>query len=99
MNLFVKGLDPETQILIAMASAVAAGCQPCLQKIVAMARDETLDAAKMKAAVEIGQFVKDQPAAHMKELADQLVGSNLCAGSTGAKCPAAGDGATASCTC
>lgn len=99
MNLFVKNLDPETQILIAMASAVAAGCQPCLRQIVTLARDEKLDAAKMRAAVQIGQFVKDQPAAQIKELADALLGSNLCGRPSGSKTVAAEGQPTMSCPC
>ena len=29
MKLFTKGLDTETQLLVAVGSAVAAGCIPC----------------------------------------------------------------------
>jgi alkylhydroperoxidase/carboxymuconolactone decarboxylase family protein YurZ len=100
MKLFGKDLPPETQILIAMGSAVAAGCQPCLEKIVALAQSEELDKAQMRAAVSIGQYIKDQPAAHMKALADELVGTNLSTGSPQNGC---GCGSTAdtqnSCTC
>ncbi len=77
MKMFTKGLNPETQLLIAMGAAVAANCKPCLEKLVGLAQDNGLDAIQMRGAVFIGQFVKDQPAAHMKELADQLVGSKL----------------------
>lgn len=76
MNLFVKDLPPDTQILIAMGAAVAAGCQPCLQQLVGLARDEALDDASMRAAVTIGQFVKDRPAQEMKALADTLLGGD-----------------------
>ncbi len=77
MNMFVKGISPETQILIAMGAAVASNCQPCLKKIVTLARENELDATQIEGAVSIGQFVKDQPAQQMKEFADQLIGSNL----------------------
>ena len=76
MNLFVKDLSPDTQILIAMGAAVAAGCQPCLQQLVGLARDEALDNTSMRAAVTIGQFVKDRPAQDMKTLADTLLGGD-----------------------
>jgi len=86
MNLFVKDLPPETQLLVAMGSAVAAGCQPCLERLVGLAKGEELDPAQMRAAVTIGQFVKDQPAQQIKELADSLLGSKLSGGEPGMEC-------------
>lgn len=86
MNLFVKDLPPDTQLLIAMGSAVAAGCQHCLEKLTGLARDENIDPAQIRAAVTIGQFVKDQPAQQMKELADSLTGSRLAAGPSEIEC-------------
>ncbi len=77
MNLFVKGISPEPQILIAMGASAASNCQPCLKKIVALARENELEASQIEGAVSIGQFVKAQPTQQMKEFADQLVGSNL----------------------
>lgn len=98
MNLFVKDLPPDTQILIAMGSAVAAGCQPCLKQLVNLARDETLEAAQMRAAVTIGQFVKDQPAKEMKTLAHELLGDDPTAEAASLDCPCeAGEKAEASC--
>jgi glycosyltransferase A (GT-A) superfamily protein (DUF2064 family) len=86
MNLFVKDLPPETQLLVAMGSAVAAGCQSCLERMVGLAQCEELDPAQMRAAVAIGQFVKDQPAQQMKELADRLLGSRLSGDGAGIEC-------------
>ncbi|MEW6670130.1 MAG: carboxymuconolactone decarboxylase family protein [Thermodesulfobacteriota bacterium] len=88
METYLKGLDPETQTLIALGAAVACGCEPCLQKIVAQARAAGIGETKLKTAAIIGQFVKDQPAAHMKQLADQLLGTHLSAGRQAAGCPA-----------
>ena len=76
MNLFVKDLPADTQILIAVGSAVAGGCQPCLKQLVALARDEALDDTQIRAAVTIGQFVKDQPGQEMKKLAQSLLGGD-----------------------
>ncbi len=76
MNLFVKELAPDTQILIAMGAAVAAGCQPCLAQLVELAQNEELDIAGMRAAVAIGQFVKNQPAKEIQELAQTLLGED-----------------------
>ncbi len=86
MNLFVKDLPPETQLLVAMGAAVAAGCQPCLERLVGLAKAEDLEPAQMRAAVAIGQFVKDQPAQQIKELADRLLGSRLSSGTSGIEC-------------
>ena len=87
MKPFTNGLDSETQILIAIGSAVASGCIPCLESITGMARTESIDAKKMRAAAIIGQFVKDQPAGHMKAKADALLGTHLQAASDQVGCP------------
>lgn len=87
MNLFVKDLPPDIQILIAMGSAVAAGCQPCLKQLVSLAKDEALEDVKMRAAVSIGQFVKDQPALQMKTLAHELLGDDPTNKPSEIQCP------------
>lgn len=73
----LTALDRETQLLVATGSAVAAGCMPCLEKIVEMARTEGVDEKKIKEAVLTGQFVKEQPIRMMKEFADKLTGTHL----------------------
>ena len=87
MTPFTKGLDTETQLLVAIGSAVAAGCIPCLEKITTMARTERIDEKKMRAAAIIGQFVKDQPANSMKNTADRLLGTHLLAATAQVGCP------------
>ncbi len=87
MKPFTKGLDTETQLLIALGSAVASGCIPCLESISGMARAESIDEKKMRAAAIIGQFVKDQPAGHMKAKADALLGTHLQMSSNQVECP------------
>jgi hypothetical protein len=87
MKAFVKGLDTETQLLVGIGAAVAAGCIPCLEKMVALANGSNLDAKQLKAAAIIGQLVKDQPAAHMKSTADNLLGTHLQKAETKATCP------------
>ena len=77
MQSSLSALDRETQLLVATGSAVAAGCMPCLETIVGMARTEGIDEKKLKEAVMTGQYVKEQPANMMKEFADQLVGTHL----------------------
>ncbi len=87
MKPFTKGLDAETQLLVALGSAVASGCIPCLESITGMAQAESIDEKKMKAAAIIGQFVKDQPASHMKAKADALLGTHLQSASNQVECP------------
>ena len=87
MKPFYKGLDTETQLLVALGSAVASGCIPCLENITGMARAEGIAEKKLKAAAIIGQFVKDQPANKMKTTADQLLGTHLQSASAQIECP------------
>jgi len=73
----LTALDRETQLLVAAGSAVAAGCVPCLQTIVDMARAEGVEERKLREAVMTGQYVKEQPITMMKQFADDLVGTHL----------------------
>jgi hypothetical protein len=88
MKPLFKGLDTETQLLVALGSAVASGCIPCLENISSMARTEGIAEKKLKAAAIIGQFVKDQPAANMKATADKLLGTHLQSAPVQTDCPA-----------
>ena len=87
MKPFTKGLDTETQLLVALGSAVASGCIPCLENITGIARAEGIEEKKLKAATIIGQFVKDQPANNMKTMADQLLGTHLQSAPAQSECP------------
>ncbi len=87
MKPLFKGLDTETQLLVALGAAVASGCIPCLESIAGRARAERIDEKKMRAAAIIGQFVKDQPANNMKMTADKLLGTHLQTAATRAGCP------------
>ena len=77
MKSSLSALDRETQLLVAAGSAVAAGCMPCLETIVGMARADGIEEKKLKEAVMTGQYVKEQPINMMKEFADNLVGTHL----------------------
>jgi carboxymuconolactone decarboxylase family protein len=77
MDLFGKTIDPETQLLVAIGAAVAAGCEPCLTRMVGMANQADVEEGKLKTAAIIGQFVKDQTATDMKKLADGLLATHL----------------------
>ena len=87
MKPFSKGLGTETQLLVALGSAVASGCIPCLESITGLARAERIDEKKMRAAAIIGQFVKDQPANNMKATADELLGTHLQSAPVNSDCP------------
>ena len=88
MKPLFKGLDTETQLLVAIGSAVASGCIPCLENISGMAQAEGIEEKKLKAAAIIGQFVKDQPAENMKATADRLLGTHLQSAPIQTGCPA-----------
>ena len=92
MNEPQAGLDRETQLLVATGAAVAAGCMPCLQTIVDMARAQGIDERKLKEAAMTGQHVKEQPNGMMKKFADDLLGTHLQARpvTTGGECPLSG---------
>ena len=87
MKPIFKGLETETQLLVALGSAVASGCIPCLENITGMARAEGIAEKKLKAAAIIGQFIKDQPANNMKIMADQLLGTHLQSTPVQTGCP------------
>lgn len=91
MKPFTKGLDTETQLLVALGSAIASGCIPCLESITGLARAEGIDEKKLRSAVIIGQFVKDQPANNMKSTADELLGTHLQSAAARVGCPMESD--------
>ena len=75
-------------MLIAAGAAMAANCEPCLNKIVTDLIEAGVAEADIRKAVEIGQFVKDKPAAIMKEAADALAGTRLSKPHNSGGCPA-----------
>jgi alkylhydroperoxidase/carboxymuconolactone decarboxylase family protein YurZ len=70
-------VDYKVTLLIAAGAAMAANCEPCLNKIVPDLIEAGVHELDIRRAVEIGQFVKDKPAENMKEVADVLTGSHL----------------------
>jgi alkylhydroperoxidase/carboxymuconolactone decarboxylase family protein YurZ len=94
-------VDYKVTMLIAAGAAMAANCEPCLNKIVPDLIEAGVAQADIRKAVEIGQFVKDKPAAIMKEAADVLTGSQLSDPHASEGCPAdtLKQPATATCGC
>lgn len=87
MKLTSRKLDHETQLLVGISAAVASGCIPCLEKMVETASKAGIDPKKMRESAIIGQYVKDQPAHHMKEAADKLLGVHLLRFRERSDCP------------
>ena len=81
-------VDFKVTMLIAAGAAMAANCEPCLNKVVPDLIAAGVAEADIRKAVEIGQFVKDKPAAIMKEAADALTGSDLSYSQNSDGCPA-----------
>jgi hypothetical protein len=81
-------VDFKLTMLIAAGAAMAANCEPCLNKVVPDLIAAGVAEADIRKAVEIGQFVKDKPAAIMKEAADALTGSHLSDPHQSQGCPA-----------
>ena len=81
-------VDDKVTMLIAAGAAMAANCEPCLNKIVPDLIEAGVAEVDIQKAVEIGQFVKDKPAAIMKEAADALTGTRLSEQSKSEGCPA-----------
>ena len=70
-------VDYKVTMLIAAGAAMAANCEPCLNRVVPDLIEAGVAEADIRKAVEIGQFVKDKPAAIMKEAADALTGTHM----------------------
>lgn len=64
-------------MLIAAGAAMTANCEPCINKAVPSLIEAGVADADIRKAVEIGQSVKDQIFADMKETADRLTGTQL----------------------
>lgn len=81
-------VDHRVTMLIAAGAAMAANCESCLNKVIPDLIEAGVSEADIRNAVEIGQFVKDRPAAIMKEAADVLAGTHLSDGPVSEGCPA-----------
>lgn len=81
-------VDYKVTLLIAAGAAMAANCEPCLNKVVPDLLEAGVAESDIRKAVEIGQFVKDKPAAIMKEAADALTGTSMSNSNKSEGCPA-----------
>ena len=83
-----KIVDYKVTMLIAAGAAMAANCEPCLNRVVPDLIEAGVAESDIRKAVEIGQFVKDKPAAIMKEAADALTGTRMSDPHKSEGCPA-----------
>jgi hypothetical protein len=81
-------VDFKVTMLIAAGAAMAANCEPCLNKVVPDLIEAGVAESDIRKAVEIGQFVKNKPAAIMKEAADALTGTRMSEQHKSEGCPA-----------
>ena len=81
-------VDYRVTMLIAAGAAMAANCEPCLNRVVPDLIEAGVAESDIRKAVEIGQFVKDKPAAIMKEAADALTGTHMSEQQRSEGCPA-----------
>jgi AhpD family alkylhydroperoxidase len=63
----VKSLDRQVARLIAVGASVAANCQPCLETVMAKARQEEIKDKDIVEAIEIGKLVRHCAASQMDE--------------------------------
>ena len=77
-------VDRNVSLLVAAGSAMAAGCEPCLDQLIPSLIEAGVADGDIRKAVEIGQHVKETAAEYMKEVADVLAGTSLADHSTAA---------------
>jgi hypothetical protein len=79
-------VDREVSLLVAAGSAMAAGCEPCLDQLIPGLIDAGVGDRDIRRALEIGQGVKDAAADYMKEVANVLAGTRLEGGPGPGRC-------------
>jgi AhpD family alkylhydroperoxidase len=71
----MKSLDRQVARLIAVGASVAANCQPCLETVMAEARQEEIKDKDILEAIEIGKLVRHCAASQMDEFALNIAGA------------------------
>jgi AhpD family alkylhydroperoxidase len=76
-------LDIRENILISLATSVAANCQPCVETHLARAKENNISDLEIKEAINIGKTVKKGAAAHMDNFVAGINEENpFCAGNS-----------------
>lgn len=89
--------DRDLFLLVAAGSAMAAGCEPCLDQIIPNLIEAGVPDGDIRRAVEIGDQVREAAAEYMKEVADVLADTRLAQGAVPEKAPADSAAAPAGC--
>jgi AhpD family alkylhydroperoxidase len=71
----MKSLDRQVARLIAVGASVAANCQPCLETVIAQARQEEIKEKDIVEAIEIGKLVRHCAASQIDEFALSIAGA------------------------
>lgn len=71
----MKSFDRQVARLIAVGASVAANCQPCLETVLAKARQEEIKERDIVKAIEIGKLVRHCAASQMDEFALSIAGA------------------------
>jgi hypothetical protein len=80
-------MGEEMSLLVAAGAALAANSEAYLNTVVAELRETAVPEEHIRAAVQVGQAVKDKPAKRLKEVADDLTGSQLAEEPSNKPCP------------
>lgn len=70
-------MDHRVCLLVAVGSAMAAGCEPCLDQIIPNLISAGVDDQDIRRAVELGNQVRRAATDYMREVADVLTGTRL----------------------
>ena len=70
-------MNRNMSLLVAAGSAMAAGCEPCMDQLIPSLIEAEVSDRDIRRAVEVGQSVKEAAAEYMKEVADVLAGTRL----------------------
>jgi AhpD family alkylhydroperoxidase len=80
-------LNEKVKELVAVGASITANCQPCLQNHVEKALASGADSGEMKAAIEVGQQVRNGASAKMDQFSSSLKDANpVPAGAAGSPC-------------
>ena len=80
-------VNRKVTLLMSAGAAMAAGCEPCLRKIVPQLVEIGATDEEIHGAIYMGQMVKDRPAAIMKQVADEIAGTSFSETLDAASCP------------
>ena len=81
-------VNRKVTLLMSAGAAIAAGCEPCLRRIVPQLQEIGASDDEIRGAIYTGQMVKDGSTSIMKQVADEIAGTNFSEVSDLESCPA-----------